>query len=321
MISSLIFPFFLLAVSSSHFVRMSTTTTTVKGQSALDFPALQSATEAARLQVQHTLAVDAVGGLVLAPCDLSKPDLRVLDCGTADGYYLHELRKQLPHPDSAQLYGIDIATYPPYSSTAAPQNIHISQQNVLSPFPAAWRNSFDLIQARTVLSNLCGRAQAVAALRNILPLLAPGSGHLQLIDGAKFPGPVSPSDKPSIKLQRTLANAAALLGRDLAVGADLPGLLADAAADSPDVEIEILETREVESRFGRGARTPQLEELGVQEMQSMYRVVRECMLPGVLDKVGVSKEEFDALEGPLVDEVRSEGVRWVWYVAVARRAR
>jgi hypothetical protein len=45
-----------------------------------------SPTEAQRLQLQHEIIKDAMGGkLVAAPLDLSKPGLRILDSATADG--------------------------------------------------------------------------------------------------------------------------------------------------------------------------------------------------------------------------------------------
>jgi hypothetical protein len=45
-----------------------------------------SPTETERLRMQHDVVKDAVGGsLVVAPIDLTKPGLRILDSATADG--------------------------------------------------------------------------------------------------------------------------------------------------------------------------------------------------------------------------------------------
>jgi hypothetical protein len=41
--------------------------------------------EASRLAKQHDVIKDAMGGLILAPIDLSRSGLRILDSGTADG--------------------------------------------------------------------------------------------------------------------------------------------------------------------------------------------------------------------------------------------
>lgn len=46
--------------------------------------------EVDRLSAQHYVVKNAMGGkLVLAPIDLSKPDLRILDSATADGKKQH----------------------------------------------------------------------------------------------------------------------------------------------------------------------------------------------------------------------------------------
>ena len=44
--------------------------------------------ELKRLSDNHEMFKDAMGGLLLAPVDLSKPDLRVLDVASADGTFL-----------------------------------------------------------------------------------------------------------------------------------------------------------------------------------------------------------------------------------------
>jgi hypothetical protein len=43
------------------------------------------AKELKRLTDNHEVLKDAMGGLILAPMDLSMPGLRILDCATADG--------------------------------------------------------------------------------------------------------------------------------------------------------------------------------------------------------------------------------------------
>jgi hypothetical protein len=41
--------------------------------------------EASRFAKQHDMIKDAMDGLILAPIDLSRSGLRILDSGTADG--------------------------------------------------------------------------------------------------------------------------------------------------------------------------------------------------------------------------------------------
>lgn len=62
--------------------------------------------EVTRLTDQHKLIKDHMGALVLAPLDLSQPNLRILDSATADGgSYLHSpLRPQYRRPALASAY-------------------------------------------------------------------------------------------------------------------------------------------------------------------------------------------------------------------------
>jgi len=46
---------------------------------------LASSEESKRLQNQHEIFKDEMGRLVLAPIDIKKTPLRILDSGTADG--------------------------------------------------------------------------------------------------------------------------------------------------------------------------------------------------------------------------------------------
>ena len=46
---------------------------------------LDSPEEVNRLAEQHDVIKDAMGGLIAVPLDFSKPGLRILDSGTADG--------------------------------------------------------------------------------------------------------------------------------------------------------------------------------------------------------------------------------------------
>ncbi|KAK8159118.1 hypothetical protein IWX90DRAFT_482489 [Phyllosticta citrichinensis] len=290
-----------MSTTSTTAAPSTSTTTHIKGASALDFPALSSATEAARLRAQHALVTAAVGGL--AP-----------PTATSCTNCARSRRTQRRH----------LAT-PRRRPTCT------SRHDILTPFPAAWRNSFDLIQLRTVLSNLARRAQAVATLANVLPLLKPGTGHVQLVDGTQMTGTIRADDRASVKVLRALANGAESVGRDLGVGRELVGLLRDACTSSSNnskedenIAIDITDAREVHSIFGHGAGSAELEELGVSEMRSLYRVVRmgmQQMGSGVWEAAGIPRGEFEGLEEALVRETRECGVPWTWYVADARRVR
>jgi hypothetical protein len=60
------------------------------------------ARELKRLSDNHEVFKDAMGGLLLAPVNLSKPGLRILDSATADGTYLTESFRSLGWPKGYQ---------------------------------------------------------------------------------------------------------------------------------------------------------------------------------------------------------------------------
>lgn len=56
---------------------------------------LANSDESTRLQNQHEVLKDEMGGLVLAPVDLVASSLRILDSGTADGNLLYLIHNVL----------------------------------------------------------------------------------------------------------------------------------------------------------------------------------------------------------------------------------
>lgn len=59
---------------------------------------LEGSEESSRLSNQHEIIKDAMGRLVLAPIELSKSPLKILDSGTADGKCVHEPAKSRIRP-------------------------------------------------------------------------------------------------------------------------------------------------------------------------------------------------------------------------------
>lgn len=132
-----------------------------------DYP-LDNDDEAKRLSDQHAVIKSYMNGkLIMAPIDLSNPNLRVLDSGTADGRFLDngavdgyftplqrsyictgtwllDVRNDVPSSVKGSVFiGTDInaSRFP----TTAPEGVSFHIQNILDPWPAAWQNSFDLV--------------------------------------------------------------------------------------------------------------------------------------------------------------------------------
>ena len=161
-----------------------------------NYPGERTTTETDRLHAQHDLVVHAFGGLLLCPLDTARSNLRILDIGTADGWWLHCLRRELTHPESATLLGTDIAPYPD-----AVEGVII--HDFRREFATEWQGTFDLVQLRAVLAS-AGEA-ANDLVQRALELLKPG-GYIQIVDSGMPSGQIDPNDKPSTQFFKRVGN-------------------------------------------------------------------------------------------------------------------
>ncbi|KAF2729061.1 putative methyltransferase SirN-like protein [Polyplosphaeria fusca] len=140
-----------------------------------------------RLSFQHEVLKQNVGKLVLAPLDLTTPNLRIVDSATADGLWLRDLATSLP--PSATLIGTDIVEsyFPPKEDW--PSNVTLSIQSITKPWPSDMNSTFDLVHQRFALP-AAGRSGLKAALHGLIGLVKPG-GWIQLVeaDHSVFTGP------------------------------------------------------------------------------------------------------------------------------------
>ncbi|KAI8302914.1 N-methyltransferase [Colletotrichum sp. SAR11_59] len=130
---------------------------------------------------QHDLIQSYMGGLILAPINFEQKRLKILDSGTFDGFWLAEASKLVAEPI---LVGADISPtmFPPSSSgSAGDLSFHV--QSVAEPWPETWKGTFDLVHQRLVLA---GTTPEVGknAVRGLVELAKPGSGYVQLVEGA-----------------------------------------------------------------------------------------------------------------------------------------
>ncbi|TFB01966.1 hypothetical protein CCMA1212_005740 [Trichoderma ghanense] len=183
------------------------------------YPDVDDAAEARRLQRQGSIAVD---------------DLRILDNATADGHFLTLVRKQLHHPETAELVGTDIADFPPLE---LPENITLAKQDVLKPWPDKWETYFDFVHQRTALSIAGDVDRAVGTIWRLIALLKPG-GWIQIVDTCLMLG--------EIKEAEILRRAGEGLLRDI--------------GEKQGVSV-----------LGKGAASKELEEMGYEEVKGMYR--------------------------------------------------
>ncbi|EOD43072.1 putative methyltransferase protein [Neofusicoccum parvum UCRNP2] len=272
-----------------------------------EFSFLGSSSEAKRLQSQHHLAVNAFGGQILCPADLSKPSFRALDSCGADGFWLTELRRQLAHPDSATLIGTDISSYP---TDALPSNVSLIQHNMMDAYPEDWAGTFDLVHQRAAVAFHPTWETALEATRRQVALLKPGA-WIQLVDSVLPTGAVDPADPPSARFLKTMGNAMPSMRLNTSIGTRLDDLLREAGG------LEAVQTSRATVRLGRGAGSPLLEEMGYEELEKMGALVTMAV-----EKLGYgvfTKEELQGLLGELREEARREGVELEWYAAWARK--
>lgn len=265
-----------------------------------NYPAIRNATEVERLHLQHDLVVNALGSLLLCPFDLTAPNVRVLDIGSADGWWLTQLRKKLNHPESATLIGTDIAPYPNTTE-------NVVMHNFKTPFPEEWKSSFDLVQLRAVLSNVPGDA-STDLIKRVIELLKPG-GFIQLVDGAMPSGQVEADAKPHMQFFVTLGNFLNNNGLNASQGAKAAQSLKDAGQGM----LEDIGVKDGRMLLGKGAI---LEESSWQWLSFMQRQVGpKFVLSGLM-----SQDELDKLQLQMLEEAKQVGFDLPWYATWARKA-
>ncbi|KAL1639135.1 hypothetical protein SLS58_008222 [Diplodia intermedia] len=241
---------------------------------------------------------------------LARPNLRILDNAGADGFSLTELRKQLKHPESAELVSADIAPFPGETGEiGVGEGVRLVKQDFTEDWPSEWEGKFDLVLQRTCLSFHPTWSSAVATTRRLLRLLRPG-GWIQLVDGAPPYGPVRPAaDPPHAKFFKSIGRAPspadAANGIDPPIPTRLPELLAEAAA-AEGVVLENSGERREPSKWGKAADGEEMRDLGVQTVMGIVENVEKLWerYPQVRR---VGPEEWERLTTDVLTELRVVG--------------
>lgn len=121
-------------------------------------------------------AVFMDGKKLLAPVDLARSGLKVLDSAASNGYWLTAFRPFLSDPDSCTLIGTDIQDRFP---DPQPKGITLQTQDINKPWPAEWKGTFDFVHQTLVLV-MAGQKQR-EAIHALLDLVKPG-GWVELIE-------------------------------------------------------------------------------------------------------------------------------------------
>lgn len=218
-----------------------------------------------RLNVQHALVRSIMGGkLLIAPADMGRHNLRVLDSGTAQANWLLDLATLVP--DTAQLIGTDIAVeqFPPEAQR--PSTMTLQKQSIFEPWDKTMVASFDIVHQRFVLAACRSNEEAQQAVANLVALAKPG-GWIELHEGNM------------LKIQEGDAHKAMMRFRDIAVaawtsigqlpdpGVRLSGWLRDAGAEEMYEEVQTVP-------IGAAARNKQEGEWSTELCLNMLRTIK-----------------------------------------------
>lgn len=267
-------------------------------------------------QAQHELCKEAFDSLTLGAIDLKQPGLRILDVGTGDGYWLHEIRAQMKEPESADLVGTDTTIIPSEQRPfEVPYNMRFLCQHPLEEWPRDLQGYFDLVHIRAALATMAGSFDAaVDVVARLLHLVKPG-GTVLLIDRNFEPGAIAPADSANQKLFKMLGNMFSSHGIDGTLGGELAVIL-DSASRKAGIQVSDVGNRKRPSRIGKGARD------GMEDVGYVYL----DQLLGSVSRAGKQADDPSVVSGGLnelfaqtIMEAKSEGFDLDWYAAWGRR--
>ncbi|KAG8157555.1 hypothetical protein KVR01_012597 [Diaporthe batatas] len=141
--------------------------------------------EVARLTEQDAVITHLMNGKrILPPIDLTRPGLRILDSGTADGLFLRAIQPLLTaEGEPPTLLGYDImpSFFPP--SPMVPPHTTLAVHDIAEPWPAGLQGTCDLVHQRFTIpgGTGAGRATPRGVVRGLCRLVRPG-GWIQLVE-------------------------------------------------------------------------------------------------------------------------------------------
>ncbi|KAG5964824.1 hypothetical protein E4U57_004849 [Claviceps arundinis] len=246
-----------------------------------------------RLNIQHAIIKSIMGGkLLMAPVNLERPNLRILDSGTAQANWLLDLAGLVP--STAQLTGTDIAPEQFPLPSQRPPNMTLQKQSIFDPWNEAMLGSFDVVHQRFVLAACQSDEHGRRAVANLLALTKPG-GWIELHEGNM------------LAIQEGEAHSAMMRFRDIAVAAWVsigqvpnPGpRLTDWMRDAGVVDMY----EEVQTiGLGAAARNQQEAEWSTELCLNMLQTIKRMTAGKGAD--APSEQEFDTLEVALRKELQ-----------------
>lgn len=134
--------------------------------------------EIARLTEQDAVITHMMNNKhILAPIDLSKSGLQILDSGTADGLFLRRIQPLLTEPYTLLGYDVMQSFFPP----SAPAHTVFAIHDISEPWPAELHGTCDLVHQRFTIPGGAKKATPRDMVSYLSQLVKPG-GWIQLVE-------------------------------------------------------------------------------------------------------------------------------------------
>jgi len=259
--------------------------------------------EVDRLDTQHIVIREAMGSLVLAPIDLSKPGLRILDQATGGGIWLHDMKSTSPARHT--YVGTDIVD--DYFPSEPVPDMSFHNQSMTEPWPDSWAGSFDLVHSRFALAG-AGTNSIREVVKRLFALVKPG-GYIQLVENA-FEEP--PNGAAARAFVETISSMFSLV-----TGGQFGNLRADAARWLQEAGMEGVEDRLVTVPLGLSAKSGELNELSITSIVSTASGISETAKQ--MPPFGVPLDIIEALPKQLGKELGEQGGAYQIFVLWGRK--
>ncbi|KAI1780873.1 hypothetical protein F4818DRAFT_397116 [Hypoxylon cercidicola] len=147
-----------------------------EGTSDPEYLLPERAKEVQRLTDQDIVIVSSMDNKrVLAPIDMSKPGLKILDSATADGLFLRAIEPLLTPPYTLSGFDVQTSFFPPSPPSHTSYAIH----NLAEEWPTEMHGQYDLVHQRLGILGVGTTTTPQKAISYLGALVAPG-GWIQL---------------------------------------------------------------------------------------------------------------------------------------------
>ncbi|KAK4953662.1 20S-pre-rRNA D-site endonuclease nob1 [Elasticomyces elasticus] len=255
--------------------------------------------EQQRLEGQHEVIIHAMGGKPLyTPIDFSKPKLRILDSGGANGRWIRDLRASLL---PAQHHYVCTDVVPSIFPSNPPDDTSYVVQDIRNPWPAEMQSSFDLVHERFVIPGAApGSPEPIVG--RLCGLLKPG-GWIQLVE---MDFPANEKNPPAFETFFEIMRWVLEVGMGGIYGTKLKGWMQDAGlknVEDTEILIPLGETISDKSLKQKSIESP------CAAIAPILAVVRAMPHP-------FKEEDLDTLEARMRKELNEVGAygqcRVVW---------